>query len=115
MSPFLRKMSIIYPLAACSAKANKSVIMLSYTRTERQREPERGRQRQGPLKFIVTLQNPFWSVTICDGLRVPAASPPGRLATVVKPGRAWIPMLRRSTTCLMYCKWRPMGQPFDST
>ena len=34
---------------------------------------------------------------------------------VVKPGRAWILTLRHSTTGLMYCKWRPPGQPFDST
>ena len=29
-----------------------------------------------------------------DGLRVPTVSPPGCLATVIKPDRAWIPMLR---------------------
>ena len=29
----------------------------------------------------------------CDGLRVPAAISPGCLAMVVKPRRAWIPIL----------------------
>ena len=30
----------------------------------------------------------------CDGFRVPAAISPGCLATVIKPHRAWILMLR---------------------
>ena len=52
---------------------------------------------------------------MCDGFRVPAASLPGRLATVVKPSRAWLPTLRCTTTRLTSCKWQPPGQPFVST
>ena len=48
-------------------------------------------------------------------LGYPAAFLPGCLAMVVKPHRAWIPMLRSITPGLTYCKWRPPGQPFDST
>ena len=46
---------------------------------------------------------------ICDGFRVPAASPPSRLAMVVKPSRAWLLTLRCTTTHLTSCKWWPQG------
>ena len=51
----------------------------------------------------------------CHCFRVPAASPPGRLVTVVKPSRAWLLTLCCITTHLTSCKWWPPGQPFAST
>ena len=50
-----------------------------------------------PIAMLQLFQNNVPSLEnephMCDGFRVPAASPPGRLAMVVKPYRAWILML----------------------